>query len=136
MKKMKIVSLIFTCFILVVLLYSCATDDEGSMSIADRINAFVGDMNGNRSNAYKHCNPSASDYSAITNQTATWDTAFGAGTVQLNSVSNNNPMATTLAGTNNLSGETITFTMISSGDTWLINKIHVTNSGGNNYIFE
>ena len=123
MKKTKVLGIILVIALPVFLFYSCSQDNDEAMSIPDRIDKFVRDVNNSPGNVWTNCHPSA----GMTNEAKPavfWTTKFGSGF----SLSSRTVTATVTGGL--YIGQTITFTMLEDGaNNWKIRTIYVTGAG-------
>lgn len=108
-------------------------DDDDSVSIGDRISAFIADANAdNFSSMYVHIHSTANDYEA-SKSADTWSTVFPADDYSLGTLTTAGSVVTSTISGGTYSSDPIRFTMLESGsDIWMIKKLEI-DPDGNGY---
>jgi hypothetical protein len=113
------------------LFIACPQDKDESVSISERINAFIADANnGNYSNMYTHIHPDAAKY----DQSKTgdfWTNDFSGSDYSLGTLNISGEIVTTTINGGEYSNDDIRFTMREDGKkVWKILKLEIDPDGG------
>jgi hypothetical protein len=134
MKKNAMVKAIAAAAILlgVLVLAGCPLDEEETVSVAQRVNLFVADLNGNYANVYLNWHPDTTTRQAAANP-STLETRFpssDSGSYEVTDIVADEAAgtATALITSNVALGEqngSASFTMRKDGDNWLIRSLTI-----------
>ncbi|MFP4152466.1 MAG: hypothetical protein ACLFSV_06440 [Alkalispirochaeta sp.] len=114
-------------------------EDDDSVSIPERINAFIADANaGNYSSMYTHTHPTADKYNASKDGNF-WSDDFDDSDHQLGTLNISGTVVTAsiTSSVTYSSDDSIRFTMLEDGsDVWMIDKLEIDTGSGYDTIFE
>jgi len=124
--------------VIVAFLVGCPQPEEDdSVSIPERINAFISNLNtGSYDTLYTHLHPTTSQYNQKKDGD-TWLGDFPSSTYSIGTLEISGAIATTTISGGTYSSRPIRFTMLEDGrDVWMIDKLEIDKTSGYETIVE